>query len=207
MDRIASMKTAALAFALTATAGLFSTTTAFADGGTGNGAAAPTAPQQPAATQPAQPAETKPEPKPQPNGPMVAKMGTPYLMSGCEVILEKAEYTTMSLPNLFGPVRPDDGTHYMLFTIHIANHGVTPVLWTYDSFRPTLQTSANAKILRGGGLLTSNNKRFELQPLQPGEEKTLHFHYQVPMDVNVSALTIGETAASPKYSFDLTAIR
>lgn len=200
--RFTATKTAALAFALTL--GMFGANSAFADDGTANSAS-----PKPAATETGKtPATTNPEPKPQPTlgTPTTGKIGTAYLMSGCEMTLEKVEYTTQSLPNLFGPVRPDDGMRYLLFTIHIQNNGTVPVMWTYDSFRPTLQSNASAKILRGAGLLTSSNKRFELQPLKPGEEKTLHFHFQVPDEAIVTALTIGETAISPKYTFDLTGI-
>lgn len=146
-------------------------------------------------------------PPPAPSGPATAQIGTAYTISGCQVTIEKAEFTTQPLPNLFGPNPPDDGTRYILFTINIRNSGTTPVLWGYERFHPALLTSGGGRVLRGAALLTTSNKRFELQPLQSGEEKTLHFHFQVPLSTSVTGLTIGETDGHPQYFYDLSNLR
>jgi hypothetical protein len=138
---------------------------------------------------------------------MPAQAGMPCPLAGCEVTLEKAEFTNRPLANLFGPVPPDPGTRYALFTIRVRNTGSAPVQWGFDRFNPALQTSGSAgQVIRGANLLTGGNDKFEKQPIQPGEEKTLRFHFQVPLGARLTTLSMGESASRPQYLFGLTSV-
>jgi hypothetical protein len=128
----------------------------------------------------------------------------PYPVAGAALTIEKAEYTDQTMPNLFGPNLPDPGTHYLVFTIRVRNESGAPVVWGFDRFRPTL--TAGGQVIRGINLLTAKNEKFETQPINPGEEKELRFHFQVPKTAPVATLTLQSGSNIPPYVFDLSAV-
>jgi hypothetical protein len=141
-----------------------------------------------------------------PSGVIAASENMPYSFGAQKVSLTGAEFTDKNLPNLFGPIAPDAGTHYVVFTLRVQNAGTEPVSWTFERFNPTVQTDdPAAKPLRGQTLLTATNARFETQPIQPGEEKVVRFHFQVPLTAHLRSLTL-TPGGGAEYRFDLSGL-
>ena len=138
----------------------------------------------------------------------VGQMGSAYLVGGGTLTLEKAEFTDTALPNLFGPVPPDPGTRYVVFTVRVHNTLNRALLWSFEQFHPTLRIiGGEGAPLRAINLMTENNNKFEKQPLQSGETKVLRFHFQVPQDAHLLSLSVGEGTGTPQYVYDLSGVR
>lgn len=133
-------------------------------------------------------------------------MGTYYPIGGGEALLEKAEFADGFLPNLLGPIPPDPGTRYVLFSVRVRNTGAAPLMWDFERVNPRLQTrNAGDRVLRGATILTASNDKFERQPIQPGEEKALRFHFQVPLNAQLQSLTLGANGA--QFRYDVSGVR
>lgn len=138
--------------------------------------------------------------------PTSAQLNAPIPVGGGTFILEKVETTDKALPNLLGLNLPDTGTHYIVFTMRVKNEMQTPLAWSLEKFNPQLQTSGGGQVIRGIDLMTAKNDKFEKQPIQPGEEKELRFHFQVPQGAVPQTLILG-AVGGPAYQFDVSGVR
>lgn len=139
-------------------------------------------------------------------GPRTGERNIPYSVGGAQLTFQGGEVTDKSLPNLFGNIPPDAGTHYVLFTMSVKNTGAVPLDWSFERFNPKLETANSGDtIVRGTALLTGKNAKFETQPIQPGEEKMVRFHFQVPIAAMPKTLSL--SSDGNEYRFDVSDVR